>query len=96
MNSSLVTDTEQHFKPDLNTLTIYCDNKEVGIVKFDLTKFYNKKAEIQRANISAKKDEIDDFNVPTIESDYSHIYFEGFISFRVKCEDIAQQQQSNF
>ena len=46
MNSSLVANSEQQFKPDLNTLTIYCDNQEVGIVKFDLSKFYNKKVEI--------------------------------------------------
>jgi hypothetical protein len=43
MNSSLTIDAEGLLVPDINLLTVFCDNKEVGIVRFDLSKYYGLK-----------------------------------------------------
>lgn len=71
MNSSLTVDIDtQQLKPDLNSLTVFCDEKEVGIVRFDLSKYYGKKQDLLRANISARKDhDLDDISVAALESD---------------------------
>lgn len=52
MNSSLWLDTDGKFRPDINSLTVFCDGKEIGVVRFDLSKHYGKKQEMKQANIS--------------------------------------------
>lgn len=45
-------DSDGKFRPDHNSLTVFCDGKEIGVVRFDLSKHYGKKQEMKQANIS--------------------------------------------
>ena len=76
MNSSLMTDSDGHLLPDINSLTVFCDNKEIGIVRFDLSKYYGRKQQdLKRADISSKKNsKPDDIENPVLESDAAQIY----------------------
>lgn len=71
-----MTDSEGRLLPDINTLTVFCDGKEIGVVKFDLSKYYGRKQQdLKRADISAKKTaKPEDIDNPVLESDQAHIY----------------------
>jgi hypothetical protein len=47
MNSSLLLDSDGKFRADNNSLTVFCDGKEIGVVRFDLSKHYGKKQEMK-------------------------------------------------
>ena len=49
---------------------------EIGVVEFDLSKYYGRKQQdLKRADISAKKTtKPEDIDNPVLESDQAHIY----------------------
>ena len=63
-------DTEGRFRPDHNSLTVFCDGKEIGVVRFDLSKHYGKKQEMKQATISSTPNHnLDDIDQPVLESE---------------------------
>lgn len=71
MQSSLLMNSKNIFKPDINTLTVLTDgDKEIGVVTFDLTKFYECKPESIRAPMSGRRAAVIDVSkVCVMESD---------------------------
>lgn len=69
MNSSLMQNSRKQFKPDPNTLTVTVDEKEIGTVSFDLSKYYEApKVEQIKAQMSGKR-AIEDSSVLVLESE---------------------------
>ncbi len=88
MNSSLWLDTDGKFRPDINSLTVFCDGKEIGVVRFDLSKHYGKKQEMKQANISNQPNlNLDDIDKPVLESDQANLYPNAYLQFRVRCDE---------
>lgn len=56
MNSSLLMNSKRQIKPDLNTIAVLIDEREIGIVRFDMGKFYEAgKVETIRATMSSRR-----------------------------------------
>ena len=88
LNSSLLLDSDGRFKTDLNSLTVFCDGKEIGVVRFDLSKHYGKKQEMKQATISSLPNQnLDDIDHPVLESDQAHVYPNSYLQFRVRCDE---------
>jgi hypothetical protein len=68
MTSTLMINPKtQQIKPDLNQLAVFVDSEEIGVCKFDLSKFYNK-PEMIKAMMQGKR-QGDDHSTLVLESD---------------------------